>query len=166
MRKILTNVAGIVCAVSCLITGHAAFAGGLSPKQVGSIQQEDIQWSSFAAFPRRAQLSVLVGDPGKPGPYVVRVKVPGGVKLMPHVHPEDRVYTVIAGVFYIGIGNEFDPQKLTAYPPGSVVVLPGGTPHFHWARSGEYITQVSGTGPLGLEYLDPNDDPRHKPEAP
>jgi hypothetical protein len=30
---------------------------------------------------------------------------------MPHKHPEDRVYTVISGVFYIGLGHEFDASK-------------------------------------------------------
>jgi hypothetical protein len=50
---------------------------------------------------------------------------------------------------------------VTAYPPGSVIVLPGNTAHFHWAKSGEYVTQVTAIGPLGLEYVDPNDDPRH-----
>jgi len=91
---------------------------------------------------------------------VIRVKVPSGVKLMPHRHPEDRVYTVISGVFYIGLGDEFDGDNVTAYPPGSVIVLPGGTSHFHWAKSGEYVTQVTAIGPLGLEYIDPQDDPR------
>jgi quercetin dioxygenase-like cupin family protein len=79
---------------------------------------------------------------------------------MPHVHPEDRVYTVISGVFYIGLGEEFDADTLRAYPPGSVIVLPGGTAHFHWARSGEYVTQVTAVGPLGLTYVNPDDDPR------
>ena len=87
--------------------------------------------------------------------------VPSGVKLAPHEHPEDRVYTVISGVFYIGLGSRFDDEQLQAYPPGSVIVLPGGTPHFHWAKSGAYVTQVSAIGPLGLEYLDPTDDPRN-----
>jgi len=43
-----------------------------------------------------------------------------------------------------------------------VIVLPGGTPHFHWAKSGAYVTQVSAIGPLGLDYLDPADDPRNQ----
>ncbi len=93
---------------------------------------------------------------------MIRVKVPGGVKLMPHLHSEDRVYTVISGVFYIGVGEEFDPDKLEAYPPGAVVVLPGNTPHFHWAKSGEYISQVTAIGPLGLEYVNSKDDPRNE----
>ena len=80
---------------------------------------------------------------------------------MPHRHHEDRVYTVISGVFYIGLGESFDERVLEAYPPGAVVVLPGGTAHFHWARSGEYVTQVTASGPISLEYLDQADDPRN-----
>jgi quercetin dioxygenase-like cupin family protein len=127
-----------------------------------SVLPEDVDWKPFAAFPRSARLAVIVGDPAKPGPYVIRVKVPGGVKLMSHRHPEDRVYTIISGVFYIGRGDQFDGDKVQAYPPGSVIVLPGDTSHFHWARSGEYIVQVTAIGPLGLEYVNVNDDPRSK----
>ena len=122
---------------------------------------EDIEWKPFPAFPPSVRLAVVVGEPSKEGPYTIRVRVPHDVKLMPHRHPEDRVYTVISGVFYIGLGDQFDENKLQAYPPSAVVVLPGDTPHFHWAKSGEYITQVTAIGPLGLEYLDPKDDPRN-----
>ena len=87
--------------------------------------------------------------------------MPSDVKLMPHKHPEDRIYTVISGVFYIGLGDQFEPEKLEAYPPGSVVVLPGNTWHFHWARSGEYVTQITAIGPLGIEYKEAHDDPRN-----
>jgi quercetin dioxygenase-like cupin family protein len=126
-----------------------------------AILAEDIDWQPFAAFPPSVRLAVLIGQPSQEGPYVIRVKVPRGVKLMPHKHPEDRTYTVISGVFYIGLGDQFDAEKLEAYPPGSVIVLPGDTSHFHWAKSCEYITQVTATGPLGLEYVNPNDDPRN-----
>jgi quercetin dioxygenase-like cupin family protein len=125
-----------------------------------SVLPEEIDWQPFAAFPPSARLAVVVGDPSRSGPYVVRVKVPSGVKLMPHRHHEDRVYTVLSGVFYIGRGDTFDEGKLQAYPPGSLIVLPGGTAHFHWAKSGEYITQVTAIGPISLEYVDPEDDPR------
>jgi len=127
-----------------------------------SILPEDIEWKQFPAFPPEARLAVLVGEPDEPGPYVVRVKVPSGVKLMPHKHPEDRVYTVMSGVFYIGLGEQFNGETVKAYPPGSVIVLPGDTPHFHWAKSGEYVTQVTAIGPLGLEYVKAQDDPRRK----
>ena len=127
-----------------------------------SILSEDIEWKPFPAFPPEVRLAVIVGEPSGPGPYVIRVKVPHGVKMMPHKHPEDRVYTVISGVFYIGLGEQFDADKLEAYPPSAVVVLPGNTPHFHWAKSGDYITQVTAIGPLGLEYVNRKHDPRNK----
>lgn len=126
-----------------------------------AIVPEDVDWKPFPAFPPAARLAVVVGQPTGPGPYTIRVKVPRGVKLMPHKHPEDRVYTVISGVFYIGLGDEFDAGKLEAFPPGAVIILPGDTPHFHEAKSGEYVTQVTAIGPLGLEYLNAKDDPRN-----
>jgi len=126
-----------------------------------AILSEDIDWKPFPAFPPSVRLAVVVGTPSEPGPYTIRVKAPHGAKLMPHKHPEDRVYTVISGVFYIGLGDEFDANKMEAYPPGAVIVLPGNTAHFHWAKSGEYITQVTAIGPLGLEYLSSKDDPRN-----
>ena len=105
-----------------------------------SILPEDIDWQPFPAFPPTARLGVLVGHPNEAGPYMISVKVPAGTKLMPHNHPEDRVYTVMSAVFYIGLGEAFDGDKVKAYPPGSVIVLLGETWHFHWAKSGEYIT--------------------------
>jgi len=125
-----------------------------------SITAEEIDWKPFPAFPPSVRLAVLVGKPSEGGLYTIRVKVPRGVKLMPHMHPEDRQYTVISGIFYIGLGDQFDVDKLQAYPSGAVIVLPGNTSHFHWARSGEYITQVTAIGPLGLDYVNPEDDPR------
>jgi hypothetical protein len=136
-----------------------------SPQQCfRTLNPEEIRWIRYPALGYQAHMAIIAGVPSMPAPYVIRVKVGAGTKLMPHVHPEDRVYTVISGVFYIGLGEVFDPAKLVAYPPGSVVVLPGSTPHFHWARSGEYVTQIYGTGPLGLDYIDPADDPRDKIE--
>src|ERR1700722_10244424 len=119
-----------------------------------AVLPDDIEWEPFPAFPPTVRLAVVVGQPSEAAPYVIRVKVPGGVKLMPHTHPEDRVYTIISGVFYIGLGDRFDADELQAYPPGSVVVLPGDTPHFHWAKSGEYVSQVTAIGPLGLAYVE------------
>jgi len=125
-----------------------------------AIHPEDVQWQAFPAFPPEARLAILIGDPTNPGPYVIRVRVPNGTRLMPHKHPEDRIYTVISGVFYVGLCEAFDETKLVAHGPGSLVALPGGQAHFHWAKSGEYITQVNAIGPLGLEYIDPKNDPR------
>jgi putative intracellular protease/amidase/quercetin dioxygenase-like cupin family protein len=112
-----------------------------------AVLPEDIDWKPYAAFQHSVSLAI-VGQSSEKGPYVIRVKVPRGVKLMPHKHPEDRIYTVISGIFYIGLGDQFDAEKLVAYPPGAVIILPGNTSHFHWAKSGDYISQVTAIGPL------------------
>jgi quercetin dioxygenase-like cupin family protein len=147
-------------------TAKRAQQSEVRPHQLGqevfkTILSEDVDWKPFLAFPPSVRLAVVVGQPSERGLYTTRVKASPGAKLMPHKHPEDRVYTVISGVFYIGLGDEFDASKLEAYPPGAVIILPGSTPHFHWAKSSEYVTQVAAMGPLGLEYLSAKDDPRN-----
>jgi quercetin dioxygenase-like cupin family protein len=91
---------------------------------------EEIDWRPFPAFPASVRL-VVVGEPTGEGLYTVRVKVPRAVKLMLHRHPENRIYTVISGIFHIGLGDEFAAEKLQAYPPGTVIALPGNTAHSH-----------------------------------
>ena len=140
---------------------RAALVASLcDPASMVSATVKPVMSASSAPVSRRSfsLQAVVFGEPTEPGPYVIRIKVPSGLKVMPHRHPEDRVYTVISGVFYIGVGEEFDNEKLEAYPPGAVIVLPGGTPHFHWAKSGPYISQVSAIGPLGVELVNPSND--------
>lgn len=127
-----------------------------------AVLSEDISFESFAALPPSVRQATVVGQPSQPGLYTIRVKVPRGVKIMPHRHREDRIYTVVSGVFYIGLGDQFDADKLQAYPPGSVIVLPRNTSHFHWAKSSEYVTQIAAIGPLGTEYVNSKDDPRNQ----
>jgi hypothetical protein len=72
--------------------------GEVRPHHLGqdvfrSVLSEDVDWQPFAAFPPTVSLAVIVGKPTEPGPYTIRVKVPRGVKLMPHRHPEDRVHS-------------------------------------------------------------------------
>ncbi|WOH56854.1 MULTISPECIES: cupin domain-containing protein [Bradyrhizobium] len=86
-----------------------------------AILPEEIDWKPFPAFPAGARLAIMVGHPAEPGPYMVRVKLPTDAKLMPHKHPEDRIYTVMSRVFYIGLGEIFDAENVQAYPPGSAL---------------------------------------------
>ena len=91
----------------------------LAPNIFGSLLSEEISWTGFAAFPPQARFAVLVGNPSVAGPYVVRVRLPGGTKMMPHMHKEDRIYTVISGVFYIGRGDRDRLTKITREQPRS-----------------------------------------------
>jgi hypothetical protein len=47
------------------------------------------------------------------------------------------------------------------YCPHTVELTAGcGTLMPSRAKAGEYVTEVTAIGPLGLKYLDPDDDPR------
>ena len=90
---------------------------------------EDITYN--ATLPRVPQVAVLFGDPTKPGVYVVRVKVPAGVKLMPHWHPDEvRTVVVLSGTFLHGYGEQWDEAKLKVHPPGTFFSEPFKAPHF------------------------------------
>jgi hypothetical protein len=96
---------------------------------------EEIEWKAFSAFPPTARLAVVVGEPSALGPYGDQSQNPRGREGDATHSPGGSVYTVICGVFYIGLGESFDGDKLRAYPPGSVIVLPGNTFHNRWAKS-------------------------------
>jgi quercetin dioxygenase-like cupin family protein len=124
------------------------------------IVPDQIKWAQSPSIPTGGQGAVVYGDPRRAAPYITRVKLPADYKIQPHTHPEERVYTVISGTFYIGFGEKFDPTRLKAFPAGSVFVVPAKASHFHWMRSGEAVVQVSGVGPSGIEYIDHSHDPR------
>jgi putative intracellular protease/amidase len=60
-------------------------------KPLKAVLPADLDWKPFPAFPPEARLAVVVGRPAEAGLYVIRVKLPAGIRLMPHRHPEDRI---------------------------------------------------------------------------
>lgn len=112
------------------------------------------------ALPAGSQIAVLEGDPSKSGPFAIRVKLPDGYKVQPHWHPTDEKIVVLEGTFGMGFGEKFDPAAGSELPVGSYAVTPEKVPHFVWAK-GETVIQVSGMGPLVVNYVNPADDPRN-----
>ena len=120
---------------------------------------EQLTWQPNAALPG-AFTAGIVGEPAVFGPFTTRTRLPAGVIFKPHYHPEDRVYTVISGIFYIGFGELYDRRQLRAYPPGSVITVSGGSAHFHAAVRGDWVVQINAVGPTSVTYVNAADDPR------
>jgi len=119
-----------------------------------------ISWGPAPAIlPSGAELAVLEGDPVKPGPFTMRLRVPDGYRIPAHFHPVVEHVTVIAGTFRVGMGERFDTGKLTDLPAGTFAALEPGVRHFAQAR-GATVIQLHGTGPWSLTYVNPADDPR------
>jgi quercetin dioxygenase-like cupin family protein len=111
------------------------------------------------SLPPGAKMVVLEGDPTKPGQFVMRLKVPDGYKIPPHVHPKPERLTVISGSFHLGMGDKFDSKHATQLPAGSYGTWPAGMRHFAWVE-GETTIQLHGEGPWVIEYVNAADDPR------
>jgi quercetin dioxygenase-like cupin family protein len=126
------------------------------------LRPDDIKWGPAPpSLPAGAKVAVLVGDPSKAAPYVIRVKLPDGHKVPPHWHPTDENVTVIEGTFMAGKGEKFDAATAEKLPAGSFVRMPKEMRHFAFAK-GDSIIQVHGTGPFEITYVNAADDPRKK----
>jgi hypothetical protein len=64
------------------------------------------------------------------------------------------------GTFHFAHGEEFDREQTTALPEGSLAIMSPGDPMFGYTEE-ETVIQLHGTGPWGIEYINPEDDPRH-----
>lgn len=137
----------------------AAIAHAQTP-ELKSIAPDQIKWSQHPALPAGAMRAVVYGDPTKPGLYATRLRAPNGLKVLPHTHPDDRIYTVLSGTLYLGVGEQWDESKLVGYPQGSVIFLPAKLSHFQYSKSGEYVIQINAMGPTDLTFINPADDLR------
>ncbi|UEM17262.1 cupin domain-containing protein [Bradyrhizobium barranii subsp. barranii] len=90
---------------------------------------DQIPWGPVDA--RGAQVAVVVGDPSKPGLYMVYNKwTKGNHFSRPHFHPTDRTIVVLQGTWWVGSGPKFDPDNGTVpMPAGSFVTHTGKQVH-------------------------------------
>src|SRR2546427_292573 len=91
--------------------------------------------------------AVLVGDPEKPGLYVVMNRFKPGNFSRPHFHPNDRFITVIKGTWWVATGNKFDPSLTVPMPTGSFVTHFGKQVHWDGAKDEEAWLIIVGEGP-------------------
>jgi len=79
----------------------------------------------------------LKGDPDRAGLYTIMLQVPAHMRTASHDHQDNRVATVVAGTWFLGYGEAFDPAQLKAVPPGSFYTEPAK--HAHFAETGDSL---------------------------
>jgi quercetin dioxygenase-like cupin family protein len=119
-------------------------AADLDPKAINIQLPKDIKWVGTAGG---SQQAVLVGDPSKPGLYVVLTKWLPHNNSRPHSHPNDRFITVLKGTWWVNTGSNYDPDGMKPVPAGSYVVHYGGQVHYDGAKDEECILEIVGMGP-------------------
>jgi quercetin dioxygenase-like cupin family protein len=120
------------------------------------VNANDVQWKAAPPILPGAQISVLYGDPGKEGVFVMRLKFPANYRVPPHTHPVDEIVTVISGEFNIGMGREFNKAGTKPYAAGGLIAMPPGTEHFVWTNQ-ETVVQISTRGPWALKFVNPGE---------
>ena len=147
-----------------VVCGTAAAQEAKGPAHA-FVTPHEIKWGEPPpVFEKGMSFTVISGDPGKPGAYVVRAKMPAGYKFAPHWHPTDEHVTILSGTFAIGMGEKFDKASMKSLPVGGYALLPAEMRHFAMATTAATI-QVHGQGPFVLTYVNPADDPSKRGPA-
>ena len=149
-----------IAAVATLLAafGTAAWADSAHKMTMA----KDLTWADVPSVPPGVKIAVIEGPMSEAVPFTVRLKFPANYRLPPHFHPAVERVTVLSGVFYMGMGETFDPAKASlALGPGDAMIMVPNTPHFAITKE-ETVLQLHGTGPWGITYINPADDPRKK----
>ena len=123
-------------------SGHVA-AADLDPKAITIQLPKDIKWTKGNG----SEQAILVGDPSKPGLYVVLTKWLPHNNSRPHFHPNDRYITVLSGTWWVNTGAKYDAAGFKPVPAGSFVAHTGKEIHYDGAKDEECILLITGMGP-------------------
>jgi quercetin dioxygenase-like cupin family protein len=153
MKKLLV-AAALVALASSTMAQDAMKHTKLTP--------DALTWKDNPAFAKGILIATLLGDPTKAGEVVVlRIKLPANSHIPPHTHPYAEVVTLISGTIGTGAGEKLE-KKGEMLKAGSLWVYPAKHAHYAWTGNDEAILQVQFTGPGGIDYINPADDPRKK----
>ncbi|MGH9348108.1 MAG: cupin domain-containing protein [Vicinamibacterales bacterium] len=96
--------------------------------------------------------AITEGDPGKPGPFTMMLKLADGAWIQPHWHNVDKRHYVIKGKLLMGMGERADATSAQPLAAGAVAVVPANTRHFEGGR-GETIVALSAVGPFQTTFV-------------
>jgi quercetin dioxygenase-like cupin family protein len=132
----------------------------MSVDTMDTFKPDALAWQDEPILPKGAKSVLLVGDPTKEGVFIAYLKFPPNYIIPPHTHPFAEVVTVLSGKAGNGMGEKFDKEKGELLTAGSGFSLPADYAHYLWTTDEETIVQLIATGPWGIDYTDPKDDPR------
>jgi len=119
-----------------------------------------LEWGPVGSMGEGAEIAIIEGNLAEEEPFTLRIRLDDGYEIRPHVHPAYERVTVLEGTLHFAHGETFDREATQALPVGGYAIMSPGDPMFGYAE-GETTIQLHGTGPWGIEYLDPQDDPRN-----
>ncbi len=110
-------------------------------------------------LPAGARAAVVSGDPGKAGPFTVRIDMPPDYTIRPHYHPTSETLRLIEGTAHVGHGAKWNDKAMKEMATDAPVTLAAKEPHYLHA-AGHVVLEVQSTGPFAITYVSAKDDPR------
>lgn len=160
IRRPEINTLGVAMAALLIMAPFTLAASPYNGEGYTMVTPSELEWGPVGSMAPGAQISIIEGNLAKEEPFTMRLKLPADYVIAPHIHPAYERVTVLNGTFHFAHGREVDRDKATALPEGSVAIMSPGDPMFGYTEE-EVVIQLHGTGPWGIEYLNPEDDPRN-----
>ncbi len=132
-----------------LALGTLAASSG-SPVDAQQNRAPVVDANNLRMQPEQGMTSMTVlGDPSKPGIYVVRNRFAAGTTSRPHYHDQDRFVTVIKGTWFTDEGDVFRRDRMVPIRQGGFMYHPANLHHYDGSNDGEeVIVQIMGMGPV------------------
>ena len=154
MKRMLMSLATSLV----MVCGCASLAETIDTHK--TFRPQEIKWGPGpAGLPAGAESAVLYGDPNAAGMFALRVKMPKGYSIAPHMHVRPEIVTVISGKFRLGLGKAADHAGLETLSAGSFSSMPNGVVHYVFVDE-DSVIQINAVGPWDIDYVNPKDDPR------
>lgn len=123
------------------------------PTQPAAWHPDTLIWAEIA--PDGTRYSLLQGRRDVPGEaFTYAFFIPAGFWDPGHWHSADARIVVLKGTLHLGYGDVLDVGTTTAYPTGSVVLVPAALRHFDGAHEDTIIIGTA-IGPWSTHYVDP-----------
>jgi quercetin dioxygenase-like cupin family protein len=104
-------------------------------------------------------MTVVSGDPTRPGRFTIELAMPDDYRMPPHFHPSDERAEVKQGTLLVGMGDRLDARKTLPLAAGDTAVAPTGVHHYSIAKRATVVA-VTFMGPYTITYLNAYEAPR------
>jgi hypothetical protein len=118
------------------------------PKGCVQLKPDEMQWTDTASFlPKGVKYCILYGDPKKPAPFAIRLKLPPKLTMKTHYHLNDEVVTLLEGSVAVGFGDRTAASKTNTLTLNSFYVNAANVEHFLVVGDEGATIQVNSIGP-------------------
>lgn len=146
-------ICAALCGAALALTVSADTGSGqtrLSPAEIASLGKGGAGPGTSGIEGIRT--TVLFGDPARPGPYTIEIRVPPHTRIAAHTHRDWRSAVVVSGQWFFGYGDALAENRLKLLPAGSFYTEPANDAHFALTRDEPAVVYITGEGPTDTHF--------------